>query len=323
MLTEFLLTPDAFVQTGDAASSDPLRELQDCLFPFNAVSPVLLCQLGGDEWRRAIGQRVAKIANVNQRTKAQSLLVKILDQIAVIRPGPERAGDCETDWIAAGQLSAKKVPLERIVVCNGATLPKNTGVTLKEFTRSDFWQPYGNPRLVGRNLDAQAATLRALCTHADWLVVRLPQIRGSGDDEIVSAKQIIELATDLPAGFTKSAVELHICQRKGIPDDRLIRQVVGELRHVGKSEVCLDVLLWPEGQILNRELLAGTYAKTSVGELHRRALWWLTMTHVAVGGKSPHGDDANAWSLFSRVQANTRLVALTAQKPLQRISVYR
>jgi hypothetical protein len=314
MLTEFLLTPEALSDSDGRDGTEVVRELKNCLFPFAAASTALVCKLGGEEWTRAASGRIARIADVNHRQLAMSLMTQIVQQLAVTRPAIQRHGDDEAGWIHAAMQSSAQVPLGRIVVSAGSTPPARLGASLKEFVSREFWEKLSNPRLVGRDVATQQGVLTAICTHSDWLLIRLPQIRGGSDDEIVTVKQIAALANQLPPGFRQSSIDLQICAMQNIPERNLIRSVTGELDSYIRRGVKITLTIWPERHFVNRELIGGEYAQTSNGTIVPKPLWWITMTHVAVRGRHvPNaGEGGNTWCLFSRQKAFERYEQIRA-----------
>ncbi len=312
MLAEFLLTPDALSDDDGRNGSDVVRELAECLFPSRAVPVALVCKLGGEDWERAASRKIARIGDPNHRHVAMSLFQKLLTQLCVVRPPIPLASDDETGWINAGVMSAAQVPLNNIVVSANCSTPSSIGVSLKNFVSNGFWDGFCNPRLVGRDIATQDQVLRAICTHSDWLILRLPQIRGGSDDEIVTVKQIIRLSNQMPSGFRKTAIELHVCQQSRIREENLIRGISSELSASIRQGVQIRLTIWPERHFVNRELLAGEYTWTSQGDKVGRPLWLITMSHVAVGGRQAAnaGEAGNTWNLFPRQKAHERFEQL-------------
>lgn len=308
MLAEFLLTPDALADDDGRNGVDIVREMGQCLFPSRAVPVALVCKLGGEEWEKATSRKIARIANPNHRLDAMRLFQKLLSQLCVTRPPISLSSDDEAGWIGAGVTSASHVPMHKIVVSPNSVPPADLGVSVKDFLADAFWEPFENPRLVGRDTTTQEKVLRAICTHSDWLMLRFPQIRGGSDDEIVTIKQIIKLSNQLPAGFSKTAIDLHVCMQRNISEQNLIRGISGELSAFVRRGIQIRLTIWPERHFVNRELLGGDFAKTSPGDLVPRPLWWVTMTHVAVGSHyaANAGEAANTWSLFAREKAHKR-----------------
>ena len=323
MLAEFLLTPDALSDDDGRSGSDVVRELADCFFPRRTVPLALLCKLGDDEWERATSRRIAQIKNPSHRQDAMSLFQKLLSQICVTRPRIHLASEDESGWIKAGMTSASQVLMNGIVVSSKSTPPDRLGVSLKDFVSDVFWRDLGNPRFVGRDTVNQEQVLRAICLHSDWLVIRLPQIRGGSDDEIVTVRQILKLSNQLPSGFRKTAIDLHVCMQPRISKHRLIRGISDELSTSVQQGVQIRLTIWPERHFINRELLGGDYTKTSPGDLVRRPLWWITMNHVAIGSRqgANRGDGANAWSLFSRQKAYERHEQIKDGNPIESVSL--
>jgi hypothetical protein len=323
MLTEFLLTPDVLADSDGRDGSDVVRELKTCLFPFAGASIALVCKLGGEEWTRAVSRRVARIANTNHRQLAMSLLTHVVEQLSVTRPAVPRRSDDEVGWIDAGVQSSAQVPLARIVVSGRSAPPTPLEASLREFVSPAFWERLPNPRLVGRDTAAQEEVLRAICAHSDWLLMRLPQIRGSSDDEVVTVKQIVRLSNNLPAGFRRSHIDLHVCLARNIPERRLVHAVSGELRPFIQRGARIELTVWPQDHFINRELIGGDYATTAPGTTIRKALWLVTMSHVAVGGTHAAlaGGAGNTWSLFPRNAAHTRMSEIEGDTPLNKYTL--
>lgn len=318
MLAEFFLTPDALTDDGGRNGTDVVREITECLFPHRAVPVALICKLG-DDWEKATSRRIARITNPNHRALAMSLFQRLLSQLCVSRPATPLPSSDEAGWVSAGIKSASCVPMERVVVSDRSTQHSEFGIPIKDFLADEFWEELGNPRLVGRNTAAQEKVLRTICAHSDWLLLQLPQIRGGSDDEIVTVKQIIKLSNQLPMGFRKTAIDLHICKQRSNTEQKLFRGVASELASFVRKGVQIQLTIWPERHFVNRELLAGEFAKTSSGDLACKPLWWITMTHVAVGSRhaANAGEAGNTWSLFSRHKAHERYHQLLAASPIR------
>lgn len=325
MLAEFFLTPEAFADLDGDNGTKILDELQECLVPSLTTPVGLVCQLGGKQWVDAASKLIAKISDTNKRNKAMSLFGKIIDSICVTRPLGKSEADGEAEWIAAGRASHKIVPFAALVVSRHAAPPDGIGLPIEGILRAEFWENFGNPRLVARSIEAQKRVLTAICAHSDWLVIRLPQIRGGNDDEIVTAKQIIELADNVVPAFREAVtVHVHACEQKNITADRLARLIKDELSETPRRGASIVVSIWPEKHFLNRELLAGVIARTSSpGEIVPKPLWLVKMEHVAVKYGNPRQlvTDENAWSLFPRKKACEWFHQLTADEPITKISI--
>lgn len=316
MLAEFLLTPDALVDNDGRKGVDVIREIGQCLFPSRAVPVALICKLG-EEWEKATSRKIARIENPNHRMDAMLLFQKLLKELCVTRPPIALRGDDEAGWIAAGIKSASHVPFDKIVVSAKSAPPVDLGVSVRDFLTDTIWESFENPRIVGRDVATQEKVLRAICTHSDWLMLRLPQIRGGSDDEIITVKQIIKLSNELPPGFRKTAIDLHVCMQRNIAEQNLIRAISGELSMFVRQGVQIRLMIWPERHFVNRELLAGELTKTSSSDTIPRPLWWITMTHVAIGGRNAAnaGEMGNTWSLFARKKAHERYEQIKSDTP--------
>lgn len=324
MLAEFLLTPDAMTDAYGRDGIDAVRELTGCFFPSRVTPLALVCKLG-DEWEKATSMKIARIANVNHRQAAMDLFKRLMSShLYVPRPMVSEGIKTENDWIAAGVTSNRQAPMNKVVVSDRATAPESLGTSIRDFVSDSFWEDLPNPRMVGREVVTQEQILMAICTHSDWLLMRLPQIRGGGDDEIVTVKQIIRLSNDLPVGFRKTVIDLHVCMQRNIPEQNLIRGISSELESLVRKGVKIQLSIWPERHFVNRELLGGDNTKTSPGTIIRRPLWLITMTHVAVGSRAAvnAGEAGNTWSLFSRKKAHDRYEQMNKETPL-RVEVLR
>jgi hypothetical protein len=221
-------------------------------------------------------------------------------------------GNSESDWCTAGIQSSKGFPIDRIITSSKQKPLPKTGSTAGDFVLKKFWAPYKNPRIVHRNIRAQEQALRAICAHADWMIIRMPQLRGDDTGEEVTVKQILEIASSRPKGF--SDLEIHLdtqTKKPRIPDKRLI----GNIRQHLQDSIGVNTKLHINvcSNVLNRELLAGKFKKTSDGVLLRDALWLITMTHVAVRSQQHSNDNSNKWLLESRTEAHERLRELEAE----------
>ena len=317
MLAEFFLSPDTFCE-----SDDRLRQLERCLFPFNPRQPsvAILCRLGEDKWTTALGQKIARIKNPNHRMLAMDLMKKIISELTVIRPLTRSVTNDESSWVVEARNSHRDLGFEAIVVSSNITTFSDNCTKVGDFVMPGFWEEFGNPRHVGRDKPAQVRVLRSFCAFSDWIIVRMPQIKGGSDDEIVTVKQIVQLATNLPEGFQKSNVEVQfpINDRAKHDPGRVFRAVKAELKDVVVPGSDLRLTMLPVGSFVNREILGGEYTPVSTGDKLLKARWLLTMNHVAVGGRqNPGRDDANSWNLFSRHEANKRLATLNGLAPLQ------
>jgi len=321
MLGEYFLTPDSMADNDGRDGRDVVREMTACFFPSRIAPVALVCSLGGDEWVRATSRRIAQISNPGHRHDAMALFRRVLDECSVSRPPVHIATEDESGWIEAGKKSISQVPLNKIVVSTRSIPPVNIGVSIKEFVLDGFWEDLSNPRPVRRETDSQEPVLRVICTHSDWLLMRLPQIRGGNDDEIVTVKQIIELSNQLPADFRKSHIDLQICLSRNLKVQNLVDNVSSELHSFVQDGVQIQLSIWPEKHFINRYLIGGDNSTTSQGDTVRRPLWWITMSHVAVGPRNGTnaGAAGNTWNLFSRHKAFEEHEKIKKETPLHTV----
>ena len=305
MIAELILSPHLF-DSGNP-NSDVLRTLAQVLFPLTSVSPAVICEPGTHDWRTAVTRRIFSIRDTNRRKEAMDLFMRIDRELLVRRPWQENAlGDCESVWVKVARTLHEDAPLDAVVT--DESYDDELALRINKINDPDFWENYRNPRLVSRNLKAQNAALRTVCLHSDWLLVRMPYLKGSVDDEIVTVKQIIQLASSLKADSAGGSVTVQLDNRHA-HSDKFFRNVASELQNVRQQSVRIKVELRDE-KILNRELLGGEFAPRGEGkEPFHRARWFMQMTHVAIGGAGAHTED-NSWNLFDRRAASHRLEAI-------------
>lgn len=320
MLAEFFLTPDVFL-----GSAEDLNRLRECLFPINGNHVPVICQFDKERWETYLGHKIARIQQDRQRKLAMELFKRICDELAVYRPSVNGAPKCESDWINAARNSARVLALDDIVVSRVTVECPADCHRVSEFTGAGYWQQFGNPRLVGRDRQAQAAVLRTICAHAHWLIVRMPQVRGGFDDEVVTIKQIIQLANNLPEDFPRSDIFIEIPNSAAMEKEfgkldaakRLLRSVKAELREFRDTGGEVSIAVYPSKSVLDREVLAGEYVTGAKTSKEFKARWYLTMSHVAVGGReSSDAHGGNSWSLHPRSIAASRLEELAGQVPV-------
>jgi hypothetical protein len=320
MIAEFFLTPDAFCE-----SDEGIRQLKTCLFPFGNPPVGVICHFGEEEWETIVSRRIVKIPNANQRTLAMKLFQRVCSEVAVFRPPIVETPNDEDGWITQAQRSSTDLALDGIVASQNVEPLPGDCTRLSDFTSSAHWENFGNPRLVGRDVASQVPILNSICAHSDWLIIRMPQVKGGIDDEIVTIKQIIQLANRLPAGYKKSDIFVDVPLLKNYEEkfgtqagaERLMRQVKSELAAEKVVGAELSVSIYPVKSFVNREVVAGEFAKESDGNISFKARWYLTMNHVAVGGKqAAQRDDSNSWNLYARSEASDRLDELGESEAL-------
>jgi hypothetical protein len=135
----------------------------------------------------------------------------------------------------------------------------------------------------------------------------LPQIRGGVDDEIVTLKQVLKLASRKLPGQAKSSVELHICKQEKIPDIRLKNSIDDELSVFRNNFSEVVVRFFPKKTFTDRQIFGGEWARMPSGQRSRRVRWLVTMSHVAIGNSHESSTEPCTWSLFDRKAAHARL----------------
>jgi hypothetical protein len=302
MLAEFIITPDIFASS-DVILRARLSDLREILLPRGNAPKFVICQLGVDEWQRAVGGKIAAIRNPELRSDAKVLFERLVAEVSVVRSlSITEAPVSEQDWICIGETSSKQMALDGIVASQSNSETELV-LSVEQFVSDEYCDRFKNPRPVARTEEAQAESLRTICFHSDWMILRLPQIRGGVDDEIVTLKQMLKLASARLPGQSKCSVEVHVCRQERIPDDRLRNSVLDELSCFRNNLAELDVKLFPEKTFTDRQVFAGEWAPMSNDQRSRRVRWLITMTHVAIGKRRESSSELCTWSLFDRKSA--------------------
>jgi hypothetical protein len=308
MFTEFVLTPDVFAASDDVLR-DRLKELREVLLPRGgSLRKCVICQLGSEKWQTAVGGKIAAIGSPEIRSDAMKLFEKIVDEVCVFRPlSKADAPMSESDWISSANASSEQAKIDGIVVSNPGLANKQCS-TVEDFCSDEFWNPYSNPRSIKRNLVEQEPLLRTICLHSDWLLIRLPSVTGDNNDEVITLKQVLRLATKRLQGRSKCSIRIHVAQRpkrKG-GDEKLKKDVEEQIDEYRTQLERLDVRIVPSKSILERMIFAGEWAPMSKEQRTERVRWLLTMTHVAIGNRDETSTDPSTWILFDRKSAYTR-----------------
>ena len=308
MLAEFIITPDVF-SASDEVLRGRLNELQDVLLPRRSSPRFVICKLGSDKWQTAVARKIAAIPNQELRINAQMLFERLVTEVSVDRPLPQ-ADDptSEREWISSGERSSRQIALDGIVASESISEAEIV-LSVARFVSDQYCVRFPNPRFVERTEESQVAPLRTICLHSDWMILRLPQLRGSVDDEIVTLKQVMNLASVRSPGQTKCSVEIHLCKQRRIPDDRLKKVLEDELSCFRGSMAEVNLKFAPKN-FTDRQIIAGEWARMPNDQRARRARWLITMTHVAIGRRRESSSEQCTWSLFDRKTAHEKLMEI-------------
>lgn len=305
MLAEYFLSPDIF-EAEELELRRRLDELQDAFLPRRNISTFVACQLGCEKWQLATRNSIRGIKNSDLRSKVMVFFERLVSEASVHRPlssvsDPQSA----VEWLNAAKESSDKVCLDGILAANHL-FESDDVLSMNAFYERERFERYSNPRFVEYSEAAQSIALRTICLHADWLILRLPQIRGGMDDEIVTVKQVIKLSSNRFPEQRKCHVEVHIPVPPRIPKTNLKMSVERELDSLRGGLAELSIKMLDGKQFIDRELLAGEWAIRSDNDVMPRARWLITMSHVAVGSRR-NGITPATWSLFGRKDAHQRL----------------
>jgi hypothetical protein len=327
MLTELFLTPHAMCpdniqnidyQTENARFVADAFELIENLRIYLAPNPptaltTVCCRLGGEKWYRAVAIRVQHIKNDNIRQRLQSLLTRIQGnfRFSLSRFAPMISDTLsENDWIRHAVQSSQTVPLARIVVSdrqgqNGASPPF---FSLEEMGNAAFFSGLESTRPIN-SISDQKNALSSLCILADEIVLRTPYDRELG----VLGKQIIDLDKSiLQAGLRANRLKLdvHVCSRHHqngnyIPDATLARNIRMRFGNLGVDDANLTITLFPNGNFLNRHIIALKYAGAMV-----RWRYMVCANHILGANDGFGPGNLNTWSVANETDAMNMLNAV-------------
>jgi hypothetical protein len=315
MIAEIFITPDVF-EAGEDVLRNRLSELAATLLPPRSTPRFVICQLDPQLWQKSVGAKIVAIKNHGLQSDAKALIMRLIDRehgVCVNRPVDAGVAlNSEKDWVSAAKISSDRAPIDGIVASDAALYKC---LAVEDFCSLDFWRRYGNPRLIGRNLDDQEPLLRTICLHSDWLLIRLPYLKGDDyKDEVATLKQILQLATNRFDGQSKCSIEVHVAsrtERKG--GDRKLKSDVEDQIDKYKSHLAdLHVKVVP--LIRERTVFAGEWAQMPHGKRAMRVRWLLTMAHVAIDKNREASNEPCSWSLYDRKQAHD--VLLKIEQPL-------
>lgn len=298
MLAEFFLTPDVF-DVPDDVLRYRLIEMKQIFFPLGGTSSFVACQLGEETWQTAVIKRLEGIKNKELKSNAWAFFCKLIDHASVVRTEENaKSNSDEKRWIHAASKSSSLAPLDGTV----ATISdSNSTFTFDKFVSDELLEKYSNPRLVERRSDSQDSFLRTLCFHSDWLVVRLPYLKGGIDDEIVTLKQILNATARRSTLKPPSNVEIHVCPKEKIEMTNLLRNVKLELESLRLSHC--DWKLKEVPKFIDRAIIGGEWSNISESKREQRVRWLVTMTHVAVSKQRSDSLEKCTWALHSRKSA--------------------
>jgi hypothetical protein len=327
MLTELFLTPHAMCpdtiqnidyQTENARFVADAFELIENLRIYLAPNPptaltTVCCRLGGEKWYRAVAIRVLNIRNDNIRQRLQSLLTKIQGdfRFSLSRFAPMIIDTLsENDWIRHAVQSSQTVPLARIVVSdrqnqNGASPPF---FSLGEMGNQDFVSGLESTRPIN-SISDQKNALSSLCILADEIVLRTPY-----DHELnVLVRQIVNIDQSIVrAGLRTNRLKLdvHVCSihhRNGnyISDADLARNIRTRFGNLGVNNANLTITLFPNGNFLNRHIIALKYAGAMVRWRHM-----VCVNHFVQPYDNFGPGNLNTWSVANETDAMNKLNAI-------------
>lgn len=307
MLTEFAFTPSIFDEEAHEdkeAWRDQLKELGRNMFPRVSAWPVVVSDLYAGSWNQIVDQTVKRIKDHKARVLCEGILQHI-QRALVPRPVCGDWPDEDVAWGREAVASNKLASIERIV-CNTST--KTTLLeeydmirSLDEVEDGGFWRDItsdAHPKMIVAD---QINLLRKLCLHSQWVALINPY---TSTNETDFALELLRMALNRPIGFGAVKVELHTQEPQGCTDkadlQARLRSVTSNVSRLVRNTLSasdvVDLYFWPK--ILERRLIAGTFATDSKGQEHKSPRWGVSMNHVA-RGTEPDTDPTN-WSLLRK-----------------------
>lgn len=309
MLAELFLTPHAicpdFIQNVDYNKPEVLdalslvNQLKNYLapdFPTNLVT--VCCRLGGERWSKAVAKRIMDIRHLDVRKRLEDILLRISsnkwDRYSTIPIG----NLAENEWVDAAVLSSNTVPLSRIVVSNN---PENYGnspplFSVHQIGNLDFDLNLTTARTVNNTADIRKS-LASLCIHADSIILRIPYDRelnllGGELTDLCITSRLNGLRVELPK------LEIHVCSRdpnqSPILDRTLVQRLRSRFQNQGWNDDNLKVVLFPNGNFLNRIIIA---QKFTMDGQHVRWRQLVAISHLPRNNDDFGMQDPNIWSV--------------------------
>lgn len=314
MIGEFAFTPSVFDEEAnpDAESwREQLRELGNAMFPRTAASAVMVANLYDGSW-----QNIAlTTANAIKERKARELCQGILKKIGstlVHRPAVgDWPGDDAVAWAREAVASHNVEPIDRIVSCRSVqdklTAEGSSVRCISEVQADGFWRDISAEWDQPLTIASQIKSIRKLTSHAEFLCLINPHVRGLGDDETDFALEMIRSALQRRTGFPSVEIEVHAegPENPASADFPMrLRNVVANISASLHSVLCpgqaVQLVVWPK--LLERHLIAGVYTSSSGGIRIRSPRWGISMQHIARRSDERSSKPPTPWSLKTSQQ---------------------
>jgi hypothetical protein len=312
MLAEFALTPSVFEEEAQVDLDlwrDQLRDLGSRMFPVVSAWPVMVSDLHAGSWNELAKQTVKSIKDQKARILCEGILNNAA-KVLVPRPG---IADWPDDAVAWGQEAIDSYavePIERIVACKPSfdvlTKKCNFIRCITEVPDAGFWKDISADQSPPMKILDQAATLRKLCVHSEFLSLLTSQIYGGSDDETDFAIELIRSAFRRPPGFPKPEIEVHTDAFESNPKapdyaiklTKLVNAVSQRIKPVIPGGEKVRLVIWPK--LLDRLVIAGTYTEAATGVMQRSPRWGISMSHIARKPDEKIADFYTEWKLLKR-----------------------
>lgn len=310
MLSEIAISPSAFRYAIAKSDIDWIRELNSLLFPRSCDVPIAISEDSCGHWRREIGKAICLIPDSNKRYAAQALLSKLINEpLLVSRKLSAATPDfSDEEWFKALESANTNCHIKAFLGL--LSDPTNLRFKPEDITDEYFDQIGQSQANVPCNVAFQESALQSVLAHADFLVIRFPQIRGGGDDEIFSVRSFAGLMDRDGCLSVRPKVVKLILNPFSLKANT-ISNLLTEIENWKLSRVSVQ-LYEAEMKYLNRELIAGKFVNFGA-QLVEKPRWYITMQHVATQHRLGETDQ-NTWSFFGAKKAFDRIEELSLDR---------
>jgi hypothetical protein len=306
MLSEFALTPSIFDESlhpDKEAWRDQLTDLNASLFPRTSAWPVVISNLYGESWFHCVEQIVNTISDHRAKKCCIELITRI-KEILVSRPSHGEWPEVDSDWCREALASHQVEPIDRIV---STTCTKNFSTTefssirsLEEVREGGFWRGIDSSRSIRMVMADQIAALRKLCLHSEWAALITPYGCNSEEEFTI---ELMKMVFERDSRFGSIHFVLHT-QAPDVADheertrtqQRIAAHLANRMETIQGVNQSVELFFWPK--LLDRNLVAGSYATDSSGAKRMKPRWGMSFQHFARGGESDIAP--TNWALLPR-----------------------
>lgn len=312
MIHIIFISPDAFEKLGKQfGDQDGLEDLRELLFPRRSEPNVLLADPHKENWIKEVSRRAMRLPS-QTRGKAMKLLERLAVQSLVGWTSDGTAPVNEVDWIKLVNSDKRRhvdhTFASEVSLCSETTEPVER-FSDEEWLRGQF--PWS--KTVARCRASQLPIFQKLLIDVDWCIAELPYVEGSGSDEIVTLKQLIDVMCQTP-GTSPLSLDLVTMQKKKNlhwrPDLRAKLEAALDGSHKVKSCRKIKLRVFAIDDYKDRYFMVGNSVTIAGGQSKREPRRCIAAQHVAIGRDRP--TDSSTWTLCNSVDTKNRFKKLNA-----------